>query len=831
MAARADGLSAGRDDLAAWGLRLAAGENGTVFFPIRHHSPACALHLARALAEIRPRALVLEMPADFAPLLPLLADPAIRTPVSIVSIAAGKGNERVPIGHWPLSATAPEWTALRFVQANEVPVFLADLPSGTRLADEAATDEEAEPAAPEKPADAPAPMLLTDEAALAYGRYADNIVRALGARDFNEAWDRLFESRLAETDWRDFFRDVGVHCFLTRAATPEAAIAADDTLAREAAMRAAIAEARTLPGGGPVAVVTGGFHTPALLDPPDGPVTRRRASKAGAATPYLVRYTHQALDRINGYGAGMPAPAWYERLQVAAQTGAADPFALAADDLVLHLAGRLRRERPGFAPPVPAVVETLAHARRLADLRGLPGPGRCEVLDAARSCLVKDEEPRLGSPLIEMLVEELTGAMIGEVPRAAGSPPLVEAVRARARALGFRIEDGTEKARSLDLHRRARHLAASRFLHAMTLLGTGFGQCWQGPDWTGGVSTNILTEQWTYRWSPAVETRLVALSADGDTVERAAGGVLARQVAALGEAGRDRNAAAAVRLLIGAAQAGLAGACGPLVRAIGEAVAADPDFGRVVSALAALDNLYRGRHVLGLADTPDPEQLRAGAFRRAIDLLPSLRDAREDDVPRLVEALAALNGIAETDAGTPDAGERPSLDLDLLDDGVRDLLDAELAPRVAGAVAGLAFLAGRLDAGRLAAIVGGPLDHGGDVRARVEPLAGLLAVQPAVLKRVPALLARVDAGLSRLSETEFLALLPPLRLAFAALAPAETDGLAAAIAAGRNSDMDLSAPLPSGLAEADLLANARLDAALAARLRDDGLGAWLEAAS
>ncbi|WAJ30348.1 DUF5682 family protein [Antarcticirhabdus aurantiaca] len=828
----ADGSRAGRGDLAAWGRRLAAGENGTVFFPIRHHSPACALHLARALAEIRPRALVLEMPADFAPLLPLLADPAIRTPVSIVSIAAGKGDERVPIGHWPLSATAPEWAALRFIQANEVPVFLADLPSGTRLADEAATDEEAEPDAPEEPADAPAPMLLTDEAALAYGRYADNIVRALGARDFNEAWDRLFESRLAATDWRGFFRDVGVHCFLTRQATSETTIAADDTLAREAAMRAAIAEARDLAGDGPVAVVTGGFHTPALLDPPDAPEPRRHAAKPGAATPYLVRYTHQALDRINGYGAGMPAPAWYERLQAAAQAGAPDPFAAATDDLVLHLADRLRRERPGFAPPFPAVVETLAHARRLAALRGLPGPGRCEVLDAARSCLVKDEEPRLGSPLIELLVEELTGGAIGEVPRAAGSPPLVEAVRTRARALGFRIEDGIEKARSLDLHRRARHLAASRFLHAMTLLGTGFGQCRQGPDWTGGVSTNILTEQWTYRWSPAVETRLVALSADGDTIERAAGGVLARQVAALGEAGRDRDAAAAVRLLVGAAQAGLAGACGPLVRAIGAAVAADPDFGRVVSALAALDNLYRGRHVLGLADTPDPEHLRAGAFRRAIDLLPTLRDAREDDVPRLVEALAALNEIAETDAGTgTSTGERQGLDLDLLDEGVADLLDAALAPRVAGAIAGLAFLTGRLDAAKLAAIVGGPLDHGGDARIRVEPLAGLLAVQPAVLKRVPALLARVDAGLSRLSETEFLALLPPLRLAFTGLAPGETDSLAAAIAAGRNSDMDLSAPLPSGLAEADLLANARLDAALAARLRDDGLGAWLEAAS
>ncbi|WP_182084157.1 DUF5682 family protein [Aureimonas sp. ME7] len=805
------------EGFSAWGERLLAGERGCLFFPIRHHSPACAHHLAQALAETRPRALVIEMPADFGPILPLLAHPETRNPVSVVSITEARG-ERVPVAHWPFSDSAPEWTALRWANAAGIPILLADLPSGTRLALE---EERANQARPDEP---PAPLLLTGEEALAGGRYADALVKRLCARDFNEAWDRLFESRIADRDWRLFFRDIGVHCFLTRLLTPEAEIADDDTRPRETFMRAAVAQALETPGDGPIAVVTGGFHTPVLLDPPD--VAEIAIPKPAPATPYLVRYTHEALNRINGYGAGMPSPRWYERLAAAAGAGAADPGEAAAGDLVLSLAKRLRAERPGFAPPLPALVETLAHARGLASLRGLPGPGRCEVVDAARSCLVKDEDPRYGSPLMEMLGLELGGEGIGEVPRAAGSPPLVEALRARARALRFNVEDGTERARALDLHRKPRHLAASRFLHAMVLLGTPFAQCRQGPDWSGGVSTDIITEQWTYRWTPAVETRLVALCTDGDTIERVAVAVLRREIARLSERAEERNAAAAVRLLVTAAQAGMAGACGPLVRAIGEAIGADPDFGRTVSTLAALDNLCRGRRILGLADTDDPGRLRRLAYARAIDLLPNLRDAGEEDVPALVSALAALNDVAEG-AGSGES-DLPALALDLLDEGIADLSDAALEPRVAGAVAALSYLAGRLTAEELGTAIAGALRFGGEPKGRTEPLVGVLAVQPALLRRVPALLAAVDEAMAALSAEDFLQLLPGLRYAFSSLAPGETDDLAAEIARGHASALDLAPRLPDHLSETELLEGARLDAELVALWREDGLGAWLE---
>ena len=403
-----------RAALHAFGRRVVSGAGGVFHFPIRHHSPACALHLARALDEVRPRSIVIEMPADFAPVLPLILDPATRPPVAVVAVADGAKGDDTPggpavTGYWPLSATAPEWAALQAASRLGARVVLADLPASRRLdpphagqprqappeGTPAATEDQpgngqggidpgaapgaspnpAGPGAQAGPGDGfgPAPAMLTDERPLAYSDYARGLVARLGARDFNEAWDRLFESRAAETDWRGFFADVAAHCALSRrTALPEDMIA-DGTFGREAHMRAAIATA--IAEGGPVAVVTGGFHTPALLDPDGLPNEPGRVGTApmGAAPvdavpirPYLVRYSHASLDRLNGYASGMPSPRWYERLHAAVAVRRARPVrGRGAWRSFSRLAARLRRDHLGPGAP-PARPWSRRSARRAA---------------------------------------------------------------------------------------------------------------------------------------------------------------------------------------------------------------------------------------------------------------------------------------------------------------------------------------------------------------------------------------------------------------------------------------------------------------------------------
>ncbi|MBL8396754.1 MAG: hypothetical protein JNL84_01230, partial [Candidatus Accumulibacter sp.] len=54
-----------------------------VVFPVRHHSPACALQLLRWFASCWPSAVLVEGPRSFTPLVPLLVHGQAQAPMAI----------------------------------------------------------------------------------------------------------------------------------------------------------------------------------------------------------------------------------------------------------------------------------------------------------------------------------------------------------------------------------------------------------------------------------------------------------------------------------------------------------------------------------------------------------------------------------------------------------------------------------------------------------------------------------------------------------------------------------------------------------------------------
>ncbi len=795
------------DDLRALARRIADGKGGVHHFPIRHHSPACARHLHAALMELKPDTLLLEMPVDFAPLIPILLDEATRPPVAIVTTQPA-GSKPRPTSYWPISATSPELAAIRAAQALGARLVPCDLPS-----DHPAMLGDDDPRVPG------APRNLGDERLLARSQWMRALIGRSGSRDFNELWDRLFECRIADPDWRGFFGSVAVYCASSRLSTPPDDLS-PDTLPREAQMRAVLAGCA---GQGRVAVVTGGFHTPALLDWQDAGA----AAAPGAASAYLVRFSHPRLDRLNGYGAGMPSPAWYERLGAAAASGS-EPFSAAAEDTLLGLAERLRQDRPSLAPNVPALVAALQQARRLADLRMLPGPGRAEVLDAARSCFLQDEDPRFGAPILDELEASLTGWSIGDVPPGAGSPPIVEAARAAVSRLGFSIADSIRRTRELDIHRTPRHREASRILHAMELLGVPFARMERGPDWAVGANPGALFEVWSYAWSPMVEAALIDCAGDGDTVERACLARLQRDLA--GEPGRD--SLAVCRMAVSAARAGLQPAIGELLRAASTAIADDPELVRVAAALGELFLLWRARSVLGLTGNAEVAAAFAACFRRACYLAADAADTAAERARETVGALAAIRSVVEAgEEGEAEDGVRV-LDRALFDEAL-DRLAAqagEMAPVLAGAVMALAVQAGRRTPGWLAGEVAGALSGPLDPEHRTGPLYGVALVAPELLRRLDGLIERLDTLLQTMEEDAFVTLLPHLRRAFTVLDPRETASFAAEIA-GRHGlgPNALQTAMPLGVTEAELQVNLARSQTLTKLLEQDGLSHWLGA--
>ena len=439
---------------------------------------------------------------------------------------------------------------------------------------------------------------------------------------------------------------------------------------------------------------------------------------------------------------------------------------------------------------------------------------------------MKGEEIGDAAPVLRELGAFLTGSKLGDVPPSAGSPPLVEAARAEARRHRLNLEDGEARNRELDIYRNAAHRAASRFFHAMAFLDTGFGKRMGGPDFLSGVSLDILFESWSYAWSPMVEARLIDLAGAAENVTEACVVEMRKRLRALADDGQARNAGAVVDLFLMACQAGIHDPALRFLPLLSDEILADPDFASVVAALQKINLLWHSRDVMELPNADDVEHLIGVAYRRALYLMADLKTVREDRLTNALDGLANLREVVVT-------CETGAVDRDLFTDAIRTLMDEDLHPTLAGAMAALAYVSDLLSKDGLVERMRGSLSGAYvDLAERVAFLRGIMAISRELIWRVPGLVAEMDAILGTLDDEEFITLLPHLRLAFAGLDPRETDTLALTIAERHGiSPQSLAAPVSYDLTAEEMQRNLELSARLSRQLREDGLAAFADPAA
>lgn len=744
--------------------RPLAGE--VTWLPVRHHSPACARVVRRLLREIRPDVVLLEGPRDATPLLPLLVHADTRPPVALyAAVPTPSGLRRA--AYYPFCDYSPELVALQTAHELGIPARFIDLRFDEQL----------------DPEESGAANLL-DERPLHHSRVLRRACERSGARDPDDLWDHLYESD-PDPDPEEFLRGVLAYCALARQGCP----ADERDLAREAAMAWEIAHERK--AGRRVAVLTGGFHTVAL---PGTTPRRPSARRAPAGTLMcLMRYGFPQLDRLNGYGSGMPSPEFYQ----GAWEGR-DPA------LVLVSLGRSLRDG-GIS--VADEQEAVLQVRGLAALRGHRTPTREDVLDATRSCYVKGSLEVEGAAVLARARALFSGDRRGQVPAEAGQPPLVEDFRQVALGLGLDPDSLERREVALDLYRSARHRQRSRFLHQLRRLDVPFGRVVRGPDFVQGRETERVQEVWDLGWTPACEAGLLEASEWGASVEEASAARLHDESRkAAGDAGE------ACRLLLEACVAGHHARLPDLRDAAAEAVAADARFASQSRALHLLSLLHCGREPLEAHDLPGVRDLAEACYRRACYLLAGLASTDEREEEAVLGALLAVPEAIRLFGEEPWHREARRSGLLALRRG---------NPALAGAATGLLYGEGALSAEEVVRDAAGwTLTHGAGF------LRGLLAASRSVLWSLPDLVPRLTATFAAWSGEEFRRHLPGLRLAFTGLTPGETDRVAglAARAAGAE-DLGLVRRLP--VAEADLPRALDLEEALRASLERDDLGDWL----
>ena len=785
---------------------LSQPDRGLYFAPIRHHSPACAWAVRELIREVQPTHILVEAPSDLSHHIDTLLDEETKPPVAIAAIVERKKQARLA-AYYPFCAHSPEYVGLVEGRRIGADLLFIDLPAA----------DKAMFTAPEQERN----IVVDGEVYFDSGDYVAALCRELGCRNGFELWDHLFESRLGSPDWRGLLADVGSYCAALRAATPQETIESNGDTAREEHMAKAIREAAHVEGA--TVVIAGGFHVPALVESASTKTSSPAKATETVKGSYLIRYGFAALDALSGYAAGLPQPGYYDYLWQRANAAAGEPqWRETALDLVSEFSARLRED--GRAVSVPAQVEILRAAEGLAMMRGRCGPGRHDLIDAVRTALVKGE---VGGREVwtERLLEFLTGNAIGDVPASAGSPPLVEDARARARSLRIDVTDGARRRRRLDIRRKPAHLSASRYFHAMVLLDSGFAERLAGPDYVNGVNTERLFEEWSYAWSPAVEGRLVELAMHGDSLPEACLHLLHTRRAEMQEAGQSRDIAGMASLFVRGILAGLGGELIPFVRALATDIQAHGEFELVAQTLQRLHNIAGATGPLAIPKELELDDVRQSAYRRLVFLCDDLPNTPHERVHGRTEALRLMVELLR-------GQDADMFDRSLFDEAVDRVADANPAPEILGAVLGICVLANRRDPEELCRALSGGFQGTFDQKEdRVGVLRGLIATAPELLWRDDRVLQVVDGLLCRLTEDEFLELLPHIRLAFTALNPRESDRLArmlAQIHGGRSTDFTART---HRLTERDLRRGIELERTLRETIETDGLEGWLEGQS
>jgi hypothetical protein len=627
---------------------------------------------------------------------------------------------------------------------------------------------------------------LAADSHLSHSEYVRELARRLGCRDFNEAWDHQFETQWDSGDTDAFIDRVAAYCAMARLSYRPEALEEDGTNAREACMAAAIIEELQRLASDKkrsILVVTGGFHAVVLPDLVAASTKRQPALELATdeAGSWLMRYSFDQLDALAGYASGMPQPAFYDRLWHASET-APDAARLpevrthAAADIAVEV-GRLTRQR-GFHPAVttPDATAAVRMSRELASFRGHPWPTRDDVLDGMRSCFIKGEAGTDGMPLLRLVAEVLAGNRVGQVPRAAGVPPIVDDFHREARLLKLPVDAAEKRELALDLYRDARHRAISRLLHRLDLLGSPYSTYEGGPDFAAGTGLELMQEHWHVRWTPGAESSLVEAAVYGPTVEEAAGAKLLEEVGKLEAGGLGRNTAEAVAALVKACRLGLHRHATALTDLVAKFAEEDPSFISLAAGLTQLELLGRSREPLEATHLTTLPDIALAAYRRACYLAADLVNCPHELVEPGIRALQSLRESLASE---------PSFDPELLYLALQTIVSTPPdrgQTAVIGAAAGILYTAGRLPESELVGLALGFLGGtSSDPRRGAGFVRGLLATAREVAWQVEGVVQAIDARFGGWDDEAFLGVLPELRLAFADLTPREVARVADAV--------------------------------------------------
>ena len=816
--------------------QAALAEMGIHFLPIRHHSPACAYATVQALQQVQAAHVLIEAPRSFNGLIADLQHPESQPPLAVLcqtevlqtietadeGIAEQKQNRTA---YYPFCDYSPEWVALRYAAKLNASVEFIDLAWSSQV------QHEQQSAAKQTWQS----RSLQQERYLAHSQYLQTLAQQLHCRNHDELWDHLFELKPKKEmqNWQHFFHEVLMWCAMSRLDYEASVLEADASLIREQCMLQHILQCYEKRQGA-ICIITGGFHTLALIETLAEQLLSHNAKKLKAFKSadqqdqaWLIRYSFDRLDALNGYASGMPSPAFYQRCWQQLQDESANEIeqrqALTVE-LLSDFSKKLR-EQNILESSFITVKNATEQAIRLAELRGHHLISRFDLIDACQSSFIKGSLDDGQQAFQQLLQQQLSGAALGKVVQSTQTPPLVAQVYELAKVHRFKLDDTTIKRAKLDVFRNPKHRLRSRFLHLLDFLQLGFAKLANGPDFLGGGRLHLLFEEWDYAWTPHVEAQLIDLSEFGNDLNQVAIEKLLQLKQSFVELGQGRSSHIAVQLLIRAALMGLHAQIPLLFAEVQHDLPNDPDLDSVIQCGQKLLNLWTGKDFLAFQQQPELKALLQDVMPTALFLLSQLSTPPEDQQQHILAQLLQLRNLAKQIQRI--IGDDSDLMADFYQCLTRLHSHWQALDLLVGAVDALAFIDGKFTELTLQQSIQQHFGLGASPEHTVAYLSGMMHSAPELLLRYPAMAQLLNQLLSQWDEQSFVAILPDLRQAFTHFKPKETADFAEQVAQLNNvSTLEITQYI-SEVSQEEMLQGVQLNQQLQQFLLEQNLQDWV----
>ncbi len=743
-------------------------ENQVVYFPVRHHSPACSYHLEKVILEYQPTCILVEGPMGANELIDVMTDEETQAPFAVYySYKDSKGyvsEEKEEFKcYYPFLDYSPELVAVREGAKRGIETGFFDLPYAEILI--ASKENKGLRGKEEK-------NNYNDDYYLARNQFMIKLVEKSGLRCFDEFWEKYFEIDGLAQETQEFVKNVLYYCVLSRLSSSEEELTEDGCLAREAYMYENIENARQKHER--ILVVTGGFHTYGLIELSKKTKAKKKKIKLHSIPSecqgvYLMAYSMEATDGLNGYASGMPFPAFYQRIWegLASETEHdSDIYGKLYQDSILKYlveTGKEVRKKEGY-PSTYDEICAFYMTDNLAALRGKRFPGAYELLDSALSSYVKGEYNLSTDLPMRVLRKRLTGRQIGKLCANAKIPPLVQCFEEKCRSFRLKIQSTTKNEVTLSIFSTKKHRQMSEFFYQMEFLDTGFATKLKGPNLRLKKDRNLIREIWSYKWSSQVIAALIDASVYGGTLQEACISLTKKKLK------EDLNAASASLLLIQMFEMGLNEQLEAAFVRLEELIRKDNDFFSLVQALKnvimldELSSLYQSRLQM--------EGIIHAVYTKVMYTLPFMAQIKDEDLKQAMEAVKTLYSLMN----------RPEYEADksVFIETLFDLLDKEeLNAGLEGCIRGILYGLSEMTASEVAAACAGYMSGTKEKMLSVANLfRGLFFTAKDLLFTGDTFIELIDEFIDRIQDDEFMRLLPQLRLAFSYFTPAEIDEIA-----------------------------------------------------